>query len=149
SKGGIYCDAHGGGTPATSLELSNIFFGTVGKPPLVTLNDKSLENPGWHKAWLSIDNLTAWDNRYLAVIDVNGPLWSGELKGVGLSGQRLNHRQKFGNTTRVLIHELGFIGPPRELYWYMGAHALDVRSPVEGQYAEWRCVATGKYGTST
>ena len=149
SRAAIYCEAHGQ-TPATGLNLTNVFLGTIGNgKSLVQLKDTSPENTGLHKCWLVVDNLQAYANDYQAAFDVDGPLWYGEVKGVALEGPRLIHRQKWGAKTNLAVFESKYVAPPRTFPWYGGAHVLHVSSPVEGQFAEWRSVDSGTYGTST
>jgi hypothetical protein len=149
TRAAIYCEAHGQ-TAATSLTMSNIFLGTVGaSASLVQLKDNSNVESFFHKCWLSVDNLQAYTATYLAAFDVDGPLWHGEVRGVSLGGTRLYHRQKWGTNTNLAIYEPKYVAPPRELSWYNGAPILQVRSPAESQYSEWRCLATGTYGTPT
>ena len=88
-----------------------------------------------------------YTNRLLAAVDVDGPLWHGEVRGVALGGPQFNHRQKWGTKTNVVIRDTKYVAPPRQYLWYTGAHVLEVRSPADGQFAEWRCMATGTYGT--
>ena len=95
-----------------------------------------------HNCWLSADNVQSFAGNYLAAFDVDGPLWYGEVKGLALSGTLLVHQQRWGTNTNIVIHSLKFVAPPRTASWYDGAHILEVRSPADGQYAEWRCGAT-------
>jgi hypothetical protein len=130
--------------------LRDIFFGTVGaQAALVMLKDMSYLGGEFNRCWLSMENVQAFTNSYLAAVDVDGPLWYGEVKGIALSGPQFNHRQVFGKNTNIIIRDQKFIAPPRTFSWYNGAHALEVRTPVDNQYSEWRCVASGAYGTST
>ena len=145
----IYCEAMPQ-VPATSLLMSDIFVGTVGaSTSLVMLKDLGPETSATHKCWFSLENMQAFTNTYAAVVDVDGPLWHGEVKGVGLVGPQFNHRQKWGSNTNVVIRDTKYVGSPRTFLWYNGAHSLDVRSPADGQYGNWRCVRTGTYGTPT
>jgi hypothetical protein len=149
SLAAIYCEAHGI-IPATSLVIKDFFLGTVGSnAALVMLKDNGLLGNGLNRAWVSIENLQAFTNEYLAAVDVDGPLWHGEAKGVALNGPQFNHEQKWGTTTSIVIRDTKYVAPPRQYLWYSGAHLLEVRSPVDGQYSEWRCIVTGCYGTST
>jgi hypothetical protein len=148
SRAAIFCEAHAG-TPATSLLLKDIFFGTIGSSAsLVMLNDVTPEGGDFHKCYLSVENMQVYSGPYLSAIDVDGPLWCGEVSGVALTGPPINHRRTFGTTTRVVIREIKYVAPPRVFLWYYGAHVLEVRSPADGQFSEWRCVGTGSYGTS-
>jgi hypothetical protein len=147
TRAGIYCEATAT-APASSLLLKDIFFGTVGSSiPLIQLKDTAKGNPLINRGWLSVDNFQAFTNDYLAFIDVDGPLWHGEVMGVALNGPQFNHRQKWGTNTNIVIRDSKYTGPPRAFLWYNGAHLLQVRSPAAGQFTEWRCVATGRYGT--
>ncbi len=42
-----------------------------------------------------------------------------------------------------------FTGPPRDGTWGLNAHILKVPTPAAAQFAEWRCTATGAYGTAS
>jgi hypothetical protein len=147
SKAAIYCEASHG-APATSLVLKDINLGTVGPlAPLVMLKDTWGNNPQVRPGWLSVDNLQVQSDTYLAAVDVDGPGWHGEVVGVALTGPQFNHRQRWGSTTGIVIRDTKYVGPPRRYLWYYGAHVLEVRSPADGQFIQWRCVATGTYGT--
>ena len=147
SRAAIYCEAHPY-TPGTTLALKDVYLGTVGQTtPLVMLKDMSRSGPAFNNAWLSIENLQAYTNTYLATIDVDGPLWHGEMTGVALYGPPFNHRQKWGTNTNIIIRDTKYVAPPRINSWYNGAHVMEVRSPADGQYTEWRCVGSGTYGT--
>jgi hypothetical protein len=145
----IYCEAIAESS-GTSLRLRDVLLGTVGAgSPLVMLKDVSTLGGEFNRCWIDVENLQAFTNTYLAVIDIEGPLWYGEVRGVALNGPQFNHRQVFGKNTNVVIRDTKYIGPPRQYLWYNGAHALEVRSPADGQFSQWRCVATGTYGTPT
>ena len=148
TQAAIYCEANAH-TPATSLLLKDILLGTVGsKTALVMLKDLGTLGGSYNRCWLSVNNLQAFTNDYLAAIDVDGPLWHGEVRGVALGGPQFNHRQKYGTNTNIIIRDTKYVAPPRKYPWYAGAHALEVRSPADGQFSEWRCVASGSYGTA-
>lgn len=148
SKAAVYCEAVAY-VPATSLVLRDIFLGTIGsKAALVMLKDYSNNDTVFHRCWVSIDNLQAYTDNYLAAIDVDGPRWHGEMKGVALVGPEFNHRKKWGSATNVIVRDTKYVAPPRIYPWYSGAHVLEVRSPADGQFSEWRCVGSGSYGTA-
>jgi len=149
SKAAIYCEAVAY-VPATSLVLKDIFLGTIGpNAALVMLKDFSNNDTVFHRCWVSIENLQAYTDTYLAAVDVDGPRWHGEMNGIALIGPQFNHRQKWGTSTNVVIRDTRYTAPPRIFSWYSGAHVLDVRSPVDGQFTEWRCVGSGGYGTAS
>ena len=102
----------------------------------------------FHRCLLSVNNLQAFTYVYKAAIDVDGPLWHGEVTGLPFFGPPFIHRGKWGTKSSVVIRDTKFTGTPRAFPWYSGAHVLEVRSPADGQFAEWRCVTTGAYGTS-
>jgi hypothetical protein len=99
----IYCESHPY-TPATSLRLTDIFLGSVGETiPVLTLRDVSPRNPS---AFLSVDNLQAFNKKVGAVVDVDSPLWKGELRGVAVGeGERIHYRGQPGTTSRIVVHE--------------------------------------------
>ena len=102
-----------------------------------------------NQCYLSVENMTAFADDYLAAIDVDGPLWYGNVDAMGLRGKPFLHRQRWGTKTNVLMRDPKYTAPPSMYPWYAGAHALEVRSPADGQFSEWRCVQSGTYGTST
>lgn len=135
---------------ATSLRINSAYVGTVGQNcPVVRLRDTAPEHPGLHKGDCRIDNLQIGTSIHSGIVEVEGPLWHGEVNGKALTGKRFTHKQVYGTTTNVTVRETAFVAPPRDSGWYAGAHVLEVRSPADGQYAEWRCVGTGQYGTPT
>jgi hypothetical protein len=147
SRAAIICEAHPLAN-ATSLVLRDIFFGTIGSTAsLVMLKDLAARSTQLARCWLSVDNMQANTNFYQAAVDLDGPLWYGEVRGVALTGPQIYHRQKWGTAANVLIRDTKYVAPPRAYLWYSGAHALEVRSPADGQFREWRCLATGQYGT--
>ena len=150
SLAAIYCEA-AEYCPAPSLRLTDIFLGTLGQTAsAVMLRDGSASpDPNHLPCWLVVDNLQSGDTSFRSLIDVDGPLWRGDVKGGDLRVTRLTHEGTWGNTTNVVVRDTAFTAPPRTLHWYNGAHVLEVRSPAAGQYAEWRCTATGDYGTPT
>jgi Pectate lyase superfamily protein len=152
SLAGFYCEALGL-WPSTCLRLTDIYLGSTGPTAsLIMLRDGNypLPNPNVSPCRLVVDNLQCTDTTYRALVDVDGPLWYGDVYGGDpQQGTRFVDQGTWGSNANVLVHETLFVAPPRTLYWYRGAHVLEVRSPAEGQYAEWRCTATGEYGTST
>ena len=129
SLAAFYCEAHGL-APATALALKDVQLGTVGaNTALVMLKDMGLDGAEYHKCWLSVENLQAYTNSYIAAVDVDGPLWGGEVKGVALNGPQFKHRAKWGTTTRVLVRDTKYVGPPRQFLWYSGARP---RSAIPG-----------------
>ncbi|GAC1463639.1 MAG: hypothetical protein NVSMB9_01310 [Isosphaeraceae bacterium] len=147
SRAMIYCEAHGN-VPYTTLALKDIAFGSIGSgASLVMLRDLYREH-ALREGWISIENMSAYTDDYRCVIDVDGSMWHGEIKNIALNGTRTIHRQKWGTKTNIVMRETKFIAPPRSRFWYPGAHALEVRSPADGQYTEWRCTAAGTYGTA-
>ncbi len=102
-------------------------------------------NPGS----LYVSNLQVFALDFEALVEVDGPSWHGEVRGLGHDGPRIKHEQLWGDRTGIRLYETEFVGPPRRFSWYCGAHVLDVSSPADGQYSQWQCVATGAYGTAT
>ena len=147
SLAAIYCEAIPT-SAGTSLVLKDIILGTVGATSsLVMLKDVSPLGGEFNRCWLSVENLQAYTYNYFAAIDIDGPLWHGEVKGVALGGPPFYHRQLWGSKTNVIVRDTKYTAPPRQFFWYSGAHVLEVRSPADGQFAEWRCVVSGTYGT--
>ena len=142
----IYCEAHPYAA-ATSLKLKDINLGTIGNAALITLRDGLTWFP---EAYLSVDNLQAYTNQFRTALDLEGPKWRGEIKGLAIGdAPRVSHTHKYGDGSNVVIRETGFKAPPRKNAWCSGAHSFEVRVPADGQFAEWRCLASGAYGTAT
>jgi hypothetical protein len=96
-----------------------------------------------------VDNLQAYTDQFRAVIDVDGPNWYGEVKNLAVGeAPRIVEEASFGPTCNIVIRETRYKAPPRSHLWYAGAHIFEVRSPADGQFSEWRCVASGTYGTA-
>ncbi len=149
SLAGFYCETHGQ-TPATSLTLRDIFLGTIGaNASIVMLKDLGTLGGEFNRGWLAAENLQAFTNTYLAAVDVDGPLWYGRVDGLPLNGPSFLHRQKWGSQANVVVRDQKYVAPPRQYSWYPGAHLLEARSPVDGQFAEWRCMTAGAYGTNS
>ena len=143
----IYCESHPY-CPSTSLRLEDVYLGSIGNVPLVMLKEV---DPSFPKSTLIVDNLQAYTDQFRAAIDVDGPNWYGEVKnlvGIG-EAPRIAERASFGAACNVVIRETRYKAPPRSHLWYAGAHILEVRSPADGQYTEWRCAATGTCGTTS
>jgi hypothetical protein len=145
SRSAIYCDSDSAAA-TTSLTLRDVLLGTVGATSsLLMLKDNGTDHP----AYLSVDNFQAYTDSFLAAVDVDGPMWQGETRGVVVrGGTRFHHRGKWGTDAGVVMVETQFRAPPRTLAWYSGAHSLEVRSPRDGQFSAWRCVASGVNGTA-
>lgn len=150
SRAAFYCEAHCS-SPSTSLALKEIYLGSIGaQTPLVMLRDLSPKSDLFNSCWLSVENLQTYTGIFSAAVDVDGPLWQGEVRGLANANTTpLNHRQKWGSNTGVIVRDTKYAAPPRSRSWYSGAHVLEVRSPVDGQFVEWRCVGSGTYGTAT
>ena len=99
----IYAESHPY-APATSLRLNDILLGTVGDTiPILTLRDVLPHNAS---AYISVDNLQSFTKKVGAVVDVDSPLWRGEIKGVAVGeGERIHYRGKAGTVSRIVIRE--------------------------------------------
>ncbi len=150
SNAAFYCETHLA-NPVTSLELKDIALGSTGPTAaLIMLKDTGAEITNLRcKSKLYVQNLQTYSPNFTAMVDVDGPLWHGEVDGMTVSGTPLKHRQLWGKNTNVTIHDSRYVGVPRAYSWYPGAHVHDVGSPVDGQFTQWRCIGSGTYGTST
>jgi hypothetical protein len=102
SLAAIYCEAIAS-SAGTSLVLRDIILGTVGATSsLVMLKDVSQLGGEFNRCWISVENLQAYTYDYFAAIDIGGPLWHGEVKGVALGGPPFHHRQLWGSKTKKL-----------------------------------------------
>jgi hypothetical protein len=128
------------------LRLKDINFGTIGRDtPMVMLRQTSAYDP---PSVFSLDNLTLIGDEYAALVQVEGQSWRGEVSTVTMDPvypQVLN----MGAGRGVVSRDNRLTGPPRSTRWTAGAHVLDVMSPVDGQFSQWRCPASGEYGTPT
>lgn len=149
SRAGIFCEMHPY-TAQTTLVLKNVYFGTLGPTAsMVQLKDGDRPLRGFSNPCnLIIENLQAYADDYQAAIDVDGPNWFGTVEGLPLRGQPFLHRQKWGTKSNVVIRDVKYTAPPNTFAWYAGSHALEVRSPADGQFTEWRCVGSGSCGTN-
>jgi hypothetical protein len=147
SLAAFYAEAYND-VPKTTLDIDGADLGTIGSSgAVIMLKDTGLLNPGSHNiAEVSVRNIVA-STPYAAFVDIDGPLWHGEVDGLYVAPPVLNHRQRWGTGTNVVVWDSKYLAAPRTSSWYNGAHALAVRSPVDGQFAEWRCATTGAYGT--
>jgi hypothetical protein len=141
----IYCENHPY-VSSTSLRLEDVYLGSIGNVPLIMLKEV---DPSFPKGTLMVDNLQAYTDQFRAVIDVDGPNWYGEVKNLAVGeAPRIVEEASFGPTCNIVIRETRYKAPPRSHLWYAGAHIFEVRSPADGQFSEWRCVASGTYGTA-
>jgi hypothetical protein len=142
----FYCENHPYAS-STSLRLEDIYLGTIGSVPLIMLREI---DPAFTKATLIVENLQTYTDTFKAVLDVDGPSWSGEIKRLGgiREAPRIDFHPTLGPECHVVIREHHYKAPPRTNQWVVGAHILDVPSPVDGQFTEWRCISTGIFGTA-
>jgi len=100
----IYCEVHPY-MPMTTLRLTDVLLGTVGEDkPLITLREHPL---GSGKAYLSVDNIITYSKRAAAVVDVDGPMWTGEVRGIaaGAGTPMLRYRGKPGTASRIIFRD--------------------------------------------
>ncbi len=149
TRAGIYCEMHPY-VVQTTLVLRTIGFGTLGpNASMIQLKDSDRPYPGYSNSCnLFVENLSAYSDFYGTAIDIDGPNWFGTVDSLAIRGNPFLHRQKWGTKSNVVLNDVKFTAPPCTFSWYVGAHVLDVRSPVDGQYTQWRCVGSGTYGTS-
>ena len=147
-RAAIYCANHPF-SPAT-LTVEDVYLGTAANASCAVMLCDSGPLGLYQRAWASIRNVQTFGGSPAAYLTVDGPLWNGEVSGLpDTPGPRIAHLGTWGSTTGMAICDTKFAGPPRQDYWYKGVHILDIRSSADGQYTQWRCVATGQYGTST
>lgn len=145
----IYLEQHPNTAIVTSCIVKNFYVGTIGNA-VAYVQVKTGPFDGTHYVQLDVDNFQCSGTTNGVILDIDGPAVTGEVKNVFFAGQPpINHRQTYGTGCNVVIRETTRKAPPRSSAWYPGAHILEVRSPADGQFAEWRCLASGTYGTST
>jgi hypothetical protein len=144
-RAGILCERSANGTV---LRLEDVALQAVGGVPAIELDDMSTAEH-WAPARLILDNFGCFTDDASALVQVDGPRWSSDVRSaaVGII-PNLVHTGRHGNGTRMKFREPLYTAPPRWGSWYAGAHALEVPAPADGQFTEWRCAATGTYGTS-
>ena len=147
-RAAFYCERHPY-TPGTSLRLQDVILGTVGNVPAIALRDSY--GPGaFQPATLIADNFLIYGSTFGSVVEVDGPSWRGEVRNLAAAedNSRVRNLGTFGTETGVIVRDRRK-APPRTRPWVAGGHVLDVPAPTDGQFAEWRCVAGGAYGTPT
>ena len=99
----IYCESHPYAAQ-TSLRLTDVLLGSVGENvPIITLRDAS---PNCPRAYLSVDNLQAMSKKVAAAVDVDGPIWRGEIRGLMVGdGPNIRYRGKPGTSSKIVVHE--------------------------------------------
>ena len=145
----IYLEQHPTSALVTSCIVKNFYLGTIGDA-VAFVQVKTGPFDSTHYVQLDVDNFQCAGTTSGVILDIDGPAVTGEVKNIFLANQPpVNHRQTYGSACNVVIRDTTRKAPPRTFGWYPGAHVLEVRSPANGQFAEWRCVASGAYGTPT
>lgn len=128
------------------LVLSNLQCGTIAPgTPLVKLHDAS--GSGLPQATFRLQDLILYGQDYAAIVQTDSPTWSGEVRAE--LDIECPYVQTLGAGRNVVSRHGHFVGPPRYTSWAKGAHVLDVSAPADGQFSQWRCAASGTYGTPT
>jgi hypothetical protein len=98
----IYCETHPY-CAATSLRLNDILLGSVGeKIPIIMLKD----HPPRNRAYITGDNIRAITNKVGAVVDVEGSVWYGELRGVDVGeAPRVVSKGKETTSSKVIVRD--------------------------------------------
>jgi hypothetical protein len=145
----IYLEQHPTSAAVTSCIVKNFYIGTIGNA-VAYVQVKTMPFDSIHYVQLDVDNFQCGGTTNGVILDIDGPAVTGEVKNVFLANQPpINHRQTYGTSCNVVILDTTRKAPPRSFGWYPGAHVLEVRSAADGQFAEWRCMAAGTYGTPT
>jgi hypothetical protein len=145
----IYLEQHPNTAIVTSCIVKNFYVGTIGNA-VAYVQVKTGPFDSIHYVQLDVDNFQCGGTTSGVILDLDGPAVTGEIKNVFFANQPpINHRQTYGNGCNVVIRDVTRKAPPRSFGWYPGAHVLEVRSPADAQFAEWRCLASGTYGTPT
>ena len=89
------------------------------------------------------------DSYLTAIVRNTGNRWRGEVIADN-TPQRPNWVQNLttsGEGGVVARHDY-YTGPPRDGTWGQNANVLNVPNPHAAQFTQWRCTATGSYGTA-
>ncbi len=137
--------------PATSYEVKNIYMGTTGACPLFKLvTRQDYANDGINYIYLDVNNIQTIGSDYTSIVELDGPSVTGEVSGVfPPNGPQFKHLETKGAGSSLVVRSMTLKAPPRIFSWYAGAHVLDCRTGVDGQFTQFRCVSSGAYGTPT
>lgn len=101
--GALFSMEREGDAARPSLWLRDVKTGTAGAVPVVRLLDVApASNTSYSPAYLSVDGLTVGDKTAVAV-EVDGPSWRGEVRGLVGGARSLTTRGRFGDKTAVSV----------------------------------------------
>lgn len=96
----------------------------------------------------AMDGLVAIDFPKRSIVRVGSPRWQGTFRAEFAPMRPYWVESTAGTSNVQAIHHY-FTGPPRDGAWDRACHVLRISDPSPGQFSEWRCAASGVYGTAT
>jgi hypothetical protein len=140
----FYCENTSYG--ATSLKVSRVIGGILGSVPLFKLACVG-NPPTWPGGRIDAEDVGA--DALGGVVDIDGPNWTGEVRGsLADGGSYVVSNQSFGRP-RIVVVDNQSPTFPRFGSWFAGTVKIKVPGPVDGQYEELRVAADGGHGSAT
>jgi hypothetical protein len=137
------------GPTESFVRLEEVSAGETPGVPFLFL-DSSGTGPNWAPNIITADNAIPWLNSVSSYVLANGTKWTGEFKNMGLGqSPHLIQLGTYASGNPFKFRDLTYTAPPHGGSWYAGPHRLEVPTPVDAQFQEWRCAQTGTYGTQT
>jgi hypothetical protein len=149
ASGNVDANANGLGF---DLQISSIVGGRQKTGSvLVQLEDGKAEDGGLNRPCrFFMQSSGSEDNFCNTIVRNNGKRWRGKVLA-DITPQRptwIQNLDPSGQGNVISEHDY-FTGPPRDGVWGRNAHILKVPTPAVSQFTEWRCAATGAYGTAS
>jgi len=137
------------GPTESFVRLEEVSAGETPGVPFLFL-DSSGTGPNWAPNIITADNAIPGSTRSARMSWRTEQSGRGEFKNMGL-GQSPNLIQlgTYASGNPFKFRDLTYTAPPHGGSWYAGPHRLEVPTPVDAQFQEWRCARTGTYGTQT
>ncbi len=146
----IYASSDSFRTMSSTLRLSNIECGIIQDSAVVIMLDDLGVEDGWGStpSTFSMRDVYIEGQVFRSWVQTNGTRWRAEFEA---ENARLRPRwvENTAGVGSVVARHPYYLGPPRDGTWDRNANILRPKNPTDGQFTEWRCLATGSYGTPT
>lgn len=134
--------------PASYYKLKNFYCGTVGTGHVINAVQK-YPYDGNNYMILDVENVQTTDNLYKSYLNINGNSILGIVRHPAPdNGCPMTHDGTFTNECNIQIEHRGYKTLPTRYNWVKNGHKISVQNPGEGQFSEFRCIQTGRIGTS-